>query len=164
MTDKPDIEILFRRHWPEMFRLAAMLLHDEASARDVVQEVFIWVVDTPGKELPGRIYLLSAVRNRCLNRLRHLDVRRRVHGLFMMEDISSEAEMDNWPDEETLVLVGRVMRECLTDRCREVVRLRFRDDMTYREIACKLGISETAVGKHLRNAMETFRKKLLPNG
>jgi RNA polymerase sigma-70 factor (ECF subfamily) len=44
--------------------------------------------------------------------------------------------------------------------CREIIEMHFRQGMKFREIAQKLGISETAVYKHLRQAMASLRSKL----
>lgn len=52
----------------------------------------------------------------------------------------------------------------LTDACRRVVELRFSDGMSYKAIACTLGISEVAVYKHLRHAIDVLRKKMSQNG
>ncbi len=35
-----DITVLFRRHYPELVRLAVMLVGDRPTAEDVVQDVF----------------------------------------------------------------------------------------------------------------------------
>ncbi len=44
--------------------------------------------------------------------------------------------------------------------CREVVELHFRDGLTFREIAVRLGVSETTVYKHLRHALQQLREHL----
>jgi RNA polymerase sigma-70 factor (ECF subfamily) len=44
--------------------------------------------------------------------------------------------------------------------CREVVELHFRDGLTFREIALRLGVSETTVYKHLRHALQQLREHL----
>ncbi len=46
MRDKEQIEKLFRQHYPSMFRLAMMLLKDEAMAKDAVSEVFTGILDS----------------------------------------------------------------------------------------------------------------------
>ena len=40
MTDRKDIERLFRQHYRQMYRLATILLHDDAESKDVVHDVF----------------------------------------------------------------------------------------------------------------------------
>ena len=40
MTHRPDIEKLFKKYYAQMHRQAAMLLHDDDLARDIVHDVF----------------------------------------------------------------------------------------------------------------------------
>ena len=63
-----------------------------------------------------------------------------------------------------MATVDRIMDDCLTDRCRLVVDLRFTGGLSYAALASALGISEVAVYKHLRHAIETIRKNLRENG
>ncbi len=109
---------------------------------------------------PG--YLRRAVRNRCLNRLRGLSVRERIHNLYRL-DLDEEDENANpWPDEELLRLIYRIVEKDLSENCRKVVKLRFRDGLDTKEIASILGISRQAVYKHISHAVETLRSKLIP--
>ena len=39
MTDQSKLEKLFRQHYRQMYRLATMLLHDDAESKDVVREL-----------------------------------------------------------------------------------------------------------------------------
>ena len=45
---------------------------------------------------------------------------------------------------------------------REVVRLRFQEQMSYREISTRLGISEVAVYKHLVQAISRLKERFNP--
>lgn len=89
-------------------------------------------------------------------------VRDRIHSLYLLEQ--SEYDIDDWPDDETLATVGRIMDDCLTKRCRRVMFMRFTGGLSYAAIASELGISEVAVYKHIRHAIETIRKNLRKNG
>ena len=40
MIQKARIERLFRYHYRDMYRLAIILLHDDAESKDVISEVF----------------------------------------------------------------------------------------------------------------------------
>ena len=39
MTDQSKLEKLFRQHYRQMYRLATMLLHDDAESKDVVHDI-----------------------------------------------------------------------------------------------------------------------------
>jgi RNA polymerase sigma-70 factor (ECF subfamily) len=40
MTDRNKLETLFRQHYRQMYRLATILLHDDAESKDVVHDIF----------------------------------------------------------------------------------------------------------------------------
>ena len=40
MTDQKKLEQLFRQHYCQMYRLATILLHDDAESKDVVHDIF----------------------------------------------------------------------------------------------------------------------------
>ena len=71
MIDKREFETVFRRHYDGMFRLARKMLGDDAESKDVVSDVFAHLLDS-GKDLRTdtlQSYLLTSVRNRCINLL-----------------------------------------------------------------------------------------------
>ena len=73
MIDKREFETLFRRHYDGMFRLARRMLNDDADSKDVVSEVFAQLLHS-GADLKSetlQAYLLTSVRNRCVNLLVH---------------------------------------------------------------------------------------------
>lgn len=157
-----DIERLFKANYAQMHRVAVMLLHDDELARDVVHDVFASLLD--GTSLspltPG--YLLKAVRNRCLNHIRDLDIHQRVQQLYFAD--VEEYDVEEWPDEQAVALIGSIVKAELPEQCRRVVELRFVDGMKFEAVAREMGISQTAVFKHLRHALAIIRKRLDENG
>ena len=71
-------------------------------------------------------------------------------------------------DREDSVLVRRLVRECLTDREREIVTLRYglggRMPRTQREIAKKLGISRSYVSRIEKRALEKLEEAIGERG
>ena len=161
MTTTNDIEQLFKAHYAAMHRLAMLILRDEDAARDIVHDVFESLLVGGMTDVSGQ-YLLKAVRNRCLNHIRNLSARERVREIYALDEC--EIEDEEWPDDETISLIHSTVANDLTDACRRVVELRFTDGKSYKEIASKLCISEVAVYKHLRHAIDVLRKKLSQNG
>ena len=161
MTKIDDIENLFRSHYASMYRLAILILRDENVSKDIVHDVFEALL-VSGKTEVTEAYLLTAVRNRCLKHIRRLSVKDRLKEIYSIgeEEILSE----EWPNDETIGLIQRTIAEDLTESCRKVVNLRFKDSKSYQEIADKLGISTVTVYKHLRHAIDVLRKKLSQNG
>lgn len=144
-----------------MFRLAMLILQDEDLARDTIHDVFETLLRA-GKRDVAEAYLLKAVRNHCFNHLRSLSTRERIKQLYALEE--TEIGDEEWPDEETLAILHSSVSNDLTEACRRVVTMRFTDGMKYKEIAAALNISEVAVYKHLRHAIDVIRKKLNDHG
>lgn len=152
-----DIELLFKSNFGRMHRLAMALLHDSNEASDAVHEVFASIIrDATAGVTQG--YLLSAVRNRCLNIIRNMETRRRITELYLLPEDNSIS--DDWPPEEVFIHINSIISSKLTPQCRKVVELRFSSGLKYSGIAEKLGISEVAVYRHLSNAIEIIRKNL----
>ena len=163
MTHRTDIEKLFKKHYAQMHRQAAMLLHDDDLARDIVHDVFCTLLNgniavtalTPS-------YLLRAVRNRCLNHIRDLDVHGRVLGMYFTE--MDEYDEEDRPDEATILEIYSIISDDLPEQCRRVIELRFVSGLKFEAVAREMGISQTAVFKHLRHALSIIRNKLRENG
>ena len=161
MTKIEDIERLFRTHYASMYRLAMLILRDENVSKDIVHDVFEALLMS-GKTDVAEVYLLTAVRNRCLKHIRNQSVKDRLKEIYSINE--EEILSEEWPDEETIGLIQRTVAKDLTESCRKVVNLRFAESKSYQEIADTLGISTVAVYKHLRHAIDILRKKLSQNG
>lgn len=156
MIDRTTLQRLFRQHYSEMNRLARTLLYDDESAEDVVQDVFVRLMDAD--ILPAeddgehqspkmRAYLLTAVRNGCINRIRQKSLREQVKNLY-----SIEAETDTQYIEqrtETLEAVCDYADGYLAEPHRTIFRLRFKEGLTLKEIAQQLDMNLKTVFKYL---------------
>ena len=168
MTNE-KIEKLFRQHYPRMYQLALVLLKDEAASKDVVSDVFADVLDGKVALRPDteRSYLLVCVRNRCLTLINRQKMKDRVHQLLL-----SDASPSIAPSEASIALVEQeenrqdaildYMDSELTPQTRQVLTLRFRQKMKYREIATELKISEVAVYKHLAQGIKKLKLRFNP--
>ena len=166
MITSDNIERLFRENYNPMLRLAFSMLQDESAARDIVHDVFATLIgekrygsmDTDNIEDNPTQYLLRATRNRCLNQLRHLSVRERIHGLYILD--LKESDNPDWPDENTFLELRRTVESELSGNCKDAVKLRFQKGLDTKKIASLLGISRQAVYKNLSHAIEILRTKL----
>ena len=155
MTTKSDIEQLFRSNYPAMLTLAIRMLHDAETARDIVHDVFESVL-SENLSAVTPAYLLTGVRFASLKYLRGLSLRVRFNNLYAID--LDGIENDEWPDPEDVARLNELIDRELSEQCRRVVRMRFTQRMSYGEIARHLGISEVAVYKHLRHAMDVLRQ------
>ncbi|MGM9854388.1 MAG: sigma-70 family RNA polymerase sigma factor [Muribaculaceae bacterium] len=162
MTNRNDIEQLFKAHYAQMYRLAVALLHDDDLARDIVHDVFASLLDSSLDITVSGGYLIKAVRNRCLNYIRDCEIHQRIANRYFLEN--EEYESEDWPDDETIAQIYSLIKSELSPQARRVLELRFSEGLPFSRIAASMGISETAVYRHLGHALKVIRKKLNKNG
>lgn len=160
--DEAAYDTVFRTQYPVLVRVAAALLRDTDAAEEAAQDVMyeLWrrrhLLDVT---VTLRAYLLRAVRNRALNRLRHLRVQR-----------ETERDVEALYDEPVTAdqpVVARELREAaqaalseLPPRCREIFELSRIDGLRYAEIAQALSISQKTVEAQMGKALRIFRERL----
>lgn len=160
--DEAAYDAVFRTWYAALVRVAAALLHDFDAAEEVAQDVMVqlWrrrhVIDT---DVSARAYLLRAIRNRSLNHLRHLKVRRESES-----DVEALYDAPEGADQpvvakELAAAVQVALRE-LSPRCREVFELSRVHGLRYAEIAEALDISQKTVEAQMGKALKILRQRL----
>ena len=160
MTDQSKLEKLFRQHYRQMYRLATMLLHDDAESKDVVHDIFAHLLRNSQdlREDTAESYLLTSVRNRCLNVIRSRQIQERVEHLYLLDLDTNITPTERL--EEELEALYKGIDQLEPPVCRDIIMQHFRDGITFKEIANRLGVSETTVYKHLRRALNQLRTQL----
>ena len=160
MTDQSKLEKLFRQHYRQMYRLATMLLHDDAESKDVVHDIFAHLLreSLNLREDTAESYLLTSVRNRCLNVIRSRQIQERVEHLYLLDLDTNITPTERL--EEELEALYKGIDQLEPPVCRDIIMQHFRDGITFKEIANCLGVSETTVYKHLRRALNQLRTQL----
>ena len=156
--EKQILETLFKRHYRQMYRIATILLHDDAESKDVVHDVFTQLLAESKelKEETSEAFLLTCVRNRCLNIIRGRKIQERVQRLYLLDITPAIIPTDLYHEEELRKLTEGI--DQLTPPIyREVIEWHFRDGHTFREIANRTGVSETTVYKYLRHSLQQLR-------
>ena len=160
MTDQKKLEKLFKQHYRQMYRLATMLLHDDAESKDVVHDIFAHLLRESQdlREETAEHYLLTSVRNRCLNVIRSRQIQERVEHLYLLDLDTTITPTQRLEEELEALYKGIDLLE--PPVCRDIIMQHFRDGITFKEIANRLGVSETTVYKHLRRALNQLRTQL----
>jgi RNA polymerase sigma-70 factor (ECF subfamily) len=148
---KSELEILFKAHYAAMFRLAVSLLYDADEARDVVSDVFATLLD---KSLTirsddARGFLLTCVRNGCVNVFRHRRLRERFANLYVPDPIIDKAD-----DSLMLAELRDYIDNHLPPLTRRIFTLRYLQDMTCQQVADAVGVSRVTVHHHLSQSLE----------
>jgi RNA polymerase sigma-70 factor (family 1) len=165
-------EQLFRLFYPRLKKYAFSLLHNQNEAEDHVQDVFFQLWQNLSKlnhEKNTGSYLFTALRNKCLNSLKHKVVEEK----FILQSARNEAEElyyisfaepgDFVSMEKRLMTELELIISEMPEKCQTAFRRKWFEGRKIREIAEMMAISTTMVDKHLAKGLEIARKKLNPD-
>lgn len=165
--DAEWLRTVIDQHAATLVRYAASIVGDRDVARDIVQEslVCLWREPRQAVEDHYLAWLFRVCRNRAI------DYRRkeaRMTPLEMNPVAGSRTDQELTPDlaAESSDSHGRVLRlmQVLPENQREVVRLKFQNGLSYKEIAEVTELSVSNVGFLLHTALKTLRARLVAAG
>ncbi len=143
---------------------AATLLHDIDLARDVVQDTFIRLCQQDIEKVRANIksWLFTVCRNRALDLLRK-DKRKQPLEESHWEKIAAIGPTpDDEADRQERVSKLMTYLKRLTDNQREVIVLKFQQDLSYREIQTITGLTTGNIGFLIHTGLKRLRE-ILPN-
>lgn len=149
---------MFRQHYEKMYNLARSILSDDDESNDVVSEVFTTILANNAVLMleSEEGFLMRSVRNRCLNLIAHKSVKERVTKLLIDDADVILSDKTDGRLEQLMLLI-----EDLEPPIRkQIFRLHYLKEMSYQEVADKVGVSKVTVFNHLSQAMEWIRKQL----
>jgi RNA polymerase sigma-70 factor (ECF subfamily) len=158
--DEDAFEALFHRYRARLYGFLLRRVGD-AAADDLFQETWLRVVRSRERFDPRRrfsTWLFQIANNLARDRGRRLVVRSKARGELVDQARRAEpiphrvAE----PVEDRIDVAKRI--EALPDRQREVLLLRYYQQMSEREIAEVVGIPQGTVKSRLHNAIRTLRR------
>lgn len=154
---KAIIERLFRANHARMYQLAKVLLHDEEESKDAVSDVFARLIqnDQLSEEEITEGYLLTAVRNRCMDFIAHKQVRQRVERLIPTDNV---VYISDAVEEKRYAALRNFVDTELTEQTQKVFRMRYDERKSYKQIAAELDVTEKTVYKHLHQAFTKLQE------
>ena len=165
---------IFRSYYSRLLRYASLIVGPD-DAKDIVQGVFVWLLQHPAKmrdlsvggECEISQYLLRSVYNACLNHLRTRKHDSEYRNWLYDSSIQSYAMYD--PDGDNLIRklfsqdFERELNRCLDalpPRAKETFILAYREGMGHSRIAEIMGVTVSTVENHLYSALKTLRLRL----
>ena len=153
------VKDLYQAHAVALVRLAKLLLHDQPTAEDVVQDVFIGLYRALPR-LRDHDQMLPYIRTAVINRSRSVlrSRRRALLRRVQHEPPVSSAESAALAGEDRRAVLAAVAR--LPRRTREVLVLRYYLDLPDQEIAAALGISRGTVSSTASRGLAAVARDL----
>ena len=168
--DGAAISRMFEAHGDQVYRFCLRLLGCPHDAADALQDTFLNLARrqavVPGDAVAARAYVFAAARNACF------DLRRRVRDEESLDALvagGADVERGGALPEQRAIdreAHARVVAAlgALSDQQRTAWVLRELADLTYDEIAIRLGMKPNAVAQLLHRARGALRRALAAGG
>jgi RNA polymerase sigma-70 factor (ECF subfamily) len=169
-TANPEtIEELFEALESPLLSYALRLVSERSQAEDIVQEAFMRLHANFAEVREPRRWLYRTAHNLALNQRRAANKIVPLAATHSESSIPAEAaDPQPLPDEQIVRLEGiglvRLSLESLDERSRELVRLKINENLSYKEIASRTGLTIGHVGYLLHHAIKAIAVELAKNG
>ncbi len=162
--DEEAFTVLYELHWEKLFIYVMNVIKDEEETADIIQELFLnlWLSREKANVIQNiQAYLFIAARNAALQRLA---ARQKKDVLLQSLQIDLNSSSQTAPDK---ILFGKELAEIidqavsrLPKKMREVFVLSRERDLTHREIADLLSISDKTVKKQVGYAIKIIKASI----
>jgi RNA polymerase sigma-70 factor (ECF subfamily) len=152
-----DLEVLFRRNWPRVYRVAFLIVHDHAAAEDIAQEAFLAAIrrlDRFDRRRPFAPWLYRIVANRAIDWVRARTAKYESGGEPPELAAPGEPSPTRY-SEELVQALG-----ALSPEHRAVVVMRYVLEYTPGEIARTLELPRGTVNSRLRRGLDALETRL----
>jgi RNA polymerase sigma-70 factor (ECF subfamily) len=165
-----SIEELFAALESPLLGYALRIVGERSTAEDLVQEAFMKLHAQFDEVREPQRWLYRTVHNLALNY-------RRASGKTVSLTASDKddpeagsdlADMQPLPDEQIARIEGiglvRLSLETLDERSRELIRLKFNEDLSYKQISERTGLKSGHIGYLLHHALKAIADELAKSG
>ena len=154
-------EEIYRRYWKDMYKAGFFVLRDADQTMDLLQEIFVkfWEHGSNLEISALKAYLINAVKYKVANSIRH----RKIRDTFFAE--AQKINFEHYHPDDQLELADLkhmidLATASLPAKCREVFLLSRNEELSNKEIASRLGISEKTVESQMTIALKRLKKSL----
>ena len=164
--DRLAMQVLFARHHVRVYRFVLRIVRNEASAEDLISEVFLDVWRQADR-FEGRsavsTWLLAIARFKALSSMRRKpDEELDEEAAGAIEDTSDTPEVSLQKKDKSGLL--RKCLEQLSREHREVIDLVYYHEKSVDEVACIVGVSRNTIKSRMMHARSRMAKLLAAAG
>lgn len=161
--DESAYKKLFLKYYSQLVVFARKVVVDDDLSRELVQDVFVSFYEKR-KELnihtSLKAHLYQSVRNRCLNQLKHSQIRREHHANIYLDKKDEEAFVEDKLQQTELEFKIHSIIKTLPEQCRKIFEKSRFEGVTNQEIADELNLSKRTVETQISKALKILRKNL----
>ena len=162
LDDERSFRKLFEYYYPALCLYAKRFIKERETREDIVQDVFFSIWENRkyiSVQTSARNYLLTCVRNHCLNFLRRQPTESFEQVIQENIPIYAENNDDFYTLTEVQELLAKALNKLPEDYRRVFILNRF-EDKSYGEIAESMDISTRTVERYKNKAIELLKKDL----
>ena len=158
--DQAAFTEIYDRYWKLLFQTAFRILGKREPAQDITQNIFIslWQRREEAVILSLQPYLQQATRFAVFKAIREEQTDRAFYD--RLAEVTADIITDNpllFKEQQALL---NELVSALPEECRECFRLSREENLTYKQIAAMLGISEKTVEKRMSRSLQHIRQGL----
>jgi RNA polymerase sigma-70 factor (ECF subfamily) len=165
--NRQAFELIYNRYKGVLYIHAYKMLRDEDEAKDVVQELFIKLYSKASViclRTTLSAYLYASIRNRILDIIAHKRIK--TDYLASLEDFVQQGvyTTDQLMREKELAFQIEKEVSLLPEKMRQIFEMSRNANLSHKEIAAKLDISDKTVKKQISNALKLIKLRLHLHG
>lgn len=166
---KEALETIYKKYYGELFVYGNSLIKNEEATRDILQNIFLRMWENHKNIIINtslRSYLYNAVRNKCIDYIKHENVQNNFRKVINLGDsylhkklLDSDKEIDEKNDfEKKLELVNKAIEKLPPER-KEIFKMSRLHRMSNQQIADALNLSKRTVETQIYRALISLRKE-----
>ncbi len=160
--DEKGFREIFEAYFEPICRFLNLYTKNESVIEDIIQEIFcnLWINRDVLQIKHLKSYLYTSARNRMLNYVRDEKLHAAILASYLLEEKELHDAYECVDQEEFNKKLEGAIEE-LPAKCKNVFKMSRYNNMTYKQIAAKEGISEKMVEKHIAVAMKKIKEKII---
>lgn len=161
LEKEKKFEAFFKENYTPFYFFALQLINDEETSKDIVNDSFEFAwskIDSIGVT-NWKSYLLSYIRNKCVDYIRHQEVKKKYVEFY--QKLMLESRNNGTPEYDERILHIRKVIQSFSPQTRLIFQECYLREKKYKEVAEELGISVNAVKKHIVKALKTLRESFV---
>ena len=154
-------DAVYTQYYGGLCAFASQYVHPPEN-EEIVQDVMMWLWENRQTIANGatlKSLLFTMAKNKCLNSIAHERVKKQVHEKLYEKFTEQFEDPDFYIPGELMEKVDQAIKRLPEDYRKAFEMNRF-DEMTYKEIANKLDISEKTIAYRISQALKILRREL----
>ncbi|MCE3228884.1 MAG: hypothetical protein K0S32_3435 [Bacteroidetes bacterium] len=161
--DKKAFEGLYHRYFDKLVRFAYGFMNDTQRSEDIVQEVFVKIIEKPQlfdvtRKFSTWVYIVTG--NECKQQLMKEQNRLRLIKENVAPKMAKSSHMHHTSDHNRLKEKLNTIYEALTEKQKQIYTLRFEQELSIREIGAIVGSPEGSVKSGIYYLLKKLSEQL----